>query len=117
MVKGRDTGDVVELDGERVLFRGRIDAMVNIGGVKVFPETVEAHLLQLPCVQEARVTPRPNPITGHILTADIVLKPFSSDYEGLIRAHLAALPRSHRPASIRYVEAIATGATGKKLRT
>ncbi len=78
IVKGLDTGDVVEITDDRVLFRGRRDAMVNIGGVKVFPETVEAHLLQLPYVQEVRVAARPNPITGHILTADIVLKPFTA---------------------------------------
>ncbi len=120
-ISGKDSGDVVEVAGDRVLFRGRIDAMVNVGGVKVFPETVEAHILAMPQVQEARVAARPNPITGHILTADIVLKPFSGDdaaaIHDAIRAHLAALPRSHRPASIRYVDAIETGAAGKKLRT
>ena len=115
-VTGKDTGDVVHLEGDRVLFRGRIDAMVNVGGVKVFPEAVEAHLLQLPFVQEARVAARPNPITGHILTADIVLKPFSGDAAAAIRAHLNDLPRSHRPASLRFVETIEVGATGKKLR-
>ncbi len=117
LVSGRDTGDVVSVEGDRVLFRGRIDAMVNVGGVKVFPETVEAHLLRLPFVQETRVTARPNPITGHILTADIVLKPFSGDVAATIRDHLAALPRSHRPASLRFIDAINIGATGKKLRT
>ena len=115
-VGGRDTGDVVEILDDRVLFRGRIDAMVNIGGVKVFPETVEAHLLVLPFIQEVRVAARPSPITGHILTADIVLKPFSADVGTMIRDHLAVLPRAMRPAAIRYVETIGTGATGKKLR-
>lgn len=121
VVAGHDTGDVVEVVGNRVLFRGRRDAMVNVGGVKVFPETVEAHLLQSPFVQDVRVSARPNPITGHILTADIVLKPFAGDHDTdpaeAIRAHVASLPRSQRPASIRYVDAIDAGATGKKLRT
>jgi len=90
--------------------------MVNVGGVKIFPETVEAHLLALPFVQDVRVTPKPNPITGHVLTADIVLKPFSGDVESEIKAHLAQLPRAARPASLRFVDALDTGATGKKLR-
>ena len=111
-----DTGDVVELSGDRVLFKGRIDALVNVGGVKVFPETVEAHLLALPFVQDVRVTPKPNPITGHVLTADIVLKPFSGEVEPAIKAHLAELPRAARPASLRFVDALDIGATGKKLR-
>lgn len=112
-----DTGDVVELSGDRVLFKGRMDAMVNIGGVKVYPETVEAHILTLPFVQDARVTPRPNPITGHVLTADIVLKPFFGEVEPEIKAHLTALPRAARPAALRFVEALDIGATGKKLRS
>jgi len=115
-VGGVDTGDVVEVVGDRVLFRGRADSMVNVGGVKIYPETVEAHLLASPWVQEARVTSKPNPITGAILVADIVLKPLPGDHEAEIRAHIAQLPRAQRPASLRFVEAIATGATGKKNR-
>ncbi len=115
-----DTGDVVELSGDRVLFKGRADAMVNIGGVKVYPESVEAHLLGLSFIQDANVSSRPNPITGHILTADILLKPFPGDsgrdYAAEIRTHLAALPRASRPASLRFVDALDIGATGKKLR-
>lgn len=116
-VGGIDTGDVVEVAGERVRFRGRADSMVNVGGVKVYPETVEAHILASPWVQEARVTARPNPITGAILVADIVLKPLPGDHAAEIRAHINALPRAQRPASLRFVEAIETGATGKKART
>ncbi len=115
-----DTGDVIELAGDRVLFRGRADSMINVGGVKVFPEAVEAHILASPRVQEARVTAKASPITGAILVADIVLKPLPGDDAGKvqdeIRAHIAALPRAQRPASLRFVEAIATGATGKKAR-
>ena len=111
-----DTGDVVELAGDRVLFRGRADSMVNVGGVKVFPETVEAHILASPWVQEARVTSKSSPITGAILIADIVLKPLPGDHQADIRAHINALPRAQRPASLHFVAAIETGATGKKVR-
>ena len=115
-----DTGDVVEMVGDRVLFRGRADSLVNVGGVKVFPETVEAHILASPWVQEARVTSKANPITGAILVADIVLKPLTGDDVATaneeIRSHIAQLPRAQRPASLRFVEAIETGATGKKAR-
>ncbi len=90
--------------------------MVNIGGVKIYPETVEAHLLQLPFIQDVRITPKPNPITGHILTADILLKPFCGEVSDQIRAHLASLPRAARPATLRFVDHIDVGATGKKLR-
>ena len=117
LVGGRDTGDVIALTDDRVLFQGRLDAMVNIGGVKIYPEAVEAHLLQLDIIQDVRVTPKPNPITGHILVADIVLKPFSGDATAQIKAHMATLPRAARPASLRFVDRLDIGATGKKLRS
>jgi acyl-coenzyme A synthetase/AMP-(fatty) acid ligase len=100
--------------GDRVLFRGRLDSMVNIGGVKVFPETVEAFILQHPGVQDVRVSPRPNPITGHVLTADMVLKPFAD--QNAVKAHLQGLPRAQRPVLTRFVETLPIGQTGKKLR-
>ncbi|MDC7682753.1 class I adenylate-forming enzyme family protein [Asticcacaulis sp. BYS171W] len=117
-VNGRDTHDAVTIDGDRVLFRGRLDSMVNIGGVKVFPEEVEAYLLTCTAVRDVRVTARPNPITGHILTAEIALDP-SADETGAkaqIKAHIQTLPRAQRPVSLSFVEAIPYGETGKKSR-
>ena len=113
-----DTGDRVARVGDRLLFRGRLDAMVNIGGVKIWPEEIEAHLLQLPLLRDALVTPKPNPITGTILIADLVLADpdARAAAEPLIKAHLALLPRAARPAMIRYKTALPTGQTGKKLR-
>ncbi|ESQ93456.1 AMP-binding protein [Asticcacaulis benevestitus] len=116
-VKGLDTGDMVELTPDRVLFRGRRDAMVNVGGVKVYPEVVESYLLELSSIQDVRVSARPNPITGHVLVADIVLKPDSGFDEAQIKAHLQGLPRAQRPVSLRYVDALDIGATGKKSRS
>ena len=33
-----DTGDSVEVKNDRVLFRGREDGVINVGGDKVYPE-------------------------------------------------------------------------------
>ena len=115
-VKGLETGDVVEIVGDRVLFRGRADAMINVGGIKVYPETVESYLLQLPFIREVRISARPNPITGHVLVADIVLKENFDRAEADIKAHLQALPRAHRPVRVHFVDCIDVAATGKKSR-
>jgi len=114
----QDTGDRIALVDDRVLFRGRLDAMVNIGGVKIWPEEVEAHLLQLSFLRDALVTTKPNPITGSILLADLVLADPETQAlcEPLVKAHLALLPRAARPAMIRYRTALPTGQTGKKSR-
>ncbi|ESQ81167.1 class I adenylate-forming enzyme family protein [Asticcacaulis sp. YBE204] len=117
-VDGRDTNDAVIIDDDRVLFRGRLDSMVNIGGVKVFPEEVEAYLLTCPVVRDVRISARPNPITGHILTAEIALDLSADEGEvrAQIKAHINALPRAQRPVSLAFVAAIPYGETGKKSR-
>ena len=50
-----DTGDSVEIKKDRVLFRGREDGVINVGGDKVYPEEVESVLLKHPLVAAARV--------------------------------------------------------------
>ena len=37
-----DTGDMVELRGDRYYFVGRRGGIINIGGLKVHPEEIEA---------------------------------------------------------------------------
>ncbi|MCR6660185.1 MAG: AMP-binding protein [Asticcacaulis sp.] len=45
-----DTGDRVEIDGDRCLFLGRENGAINVGGNKVYPEEVEHVLLAHPAV-------------------------------------------------------------------
>ena len=68
----RPTGDLVEIVGDRVLFRGRDSEVINVGGVKVHPLPVEERILALPDVEAARVYGRPSKLTGAIVAVDIV---------------------------------------------
>ncbi|HZU79753.1 MAG TPA: class I adenylate-forming enzyme family protein, partial [Acidimicrobiales bacterium] len=63
----RPTGDLVEIVGDRVLFRGRSSEVINVGGVKVAPLPVEERITALDCVAMARVFGRPNKLTGAIV--------------------------------------------------
>jgi acyl-coenzyme A synthetase/AMP-(fatty) acid ligase len=72
-----DTGDMVELRAGRYYFVGRREGVINVGGLKVHPEEVEAVVNLHPCVQASRVQGRPNPITGAIVVASVVIKPDS----------------------------------------
>lgn len=114
LVEGCDTRDAVSVENGRVHFRGRLDSLVNIGGVKVFPEEVEAYLVLCPAVADARVWARPSPITGHVLSAEISL--VSGGNEAEVKTHILGLPRASRPVGLRFVEAIARAETGKKSR-
>lgn len=112
------TGDVVEVRGDRVLFAGRLDGRVNVGGVKVSPEAVEQVLLDVPGVQEALVQAAANPVTGHILTALVVPAPGMEEaaLRAAIRAAVADLPPAARPRLVTMTDRIALGAAGKKTR-
>ena len=67
------TGDMVEIRGRRVHFLGRKGEVVNVGGVKVYPPTVEEQIRRVKGVRDVRVYGRVNPVTGQIVAAEIEL--------------------------------------------
>jgi len=112
------TGDLVEIEADRVLFRGRHDQVVNVAGLKVFPEEVEAYLLTHPVVGEARVYAIPNPLTGAVLGAEVVPAAGAPPPEVLEKELLAwclkGLPPHKVPRRFQIVEHIAVSSSWKK---
>ena len=60
--------------GDRYYFLGRRNGVINVGGLKVYPEEVEAVINRHPAVRMSLVRPRRNPITGSLVSADVMLK-------------------------------------------
>ena len=56
-----DTGDMVELRGDRYYFVGRRGGIINIGGLKVHPEEIEAVINRHPDVRMSRAKSRAQP--------------------------------------------------------
>jgi acyl-coenzyme A synthetase/AMP-(fatty) acid ligase len=119
-----DTGDIVEQDGGRCFFAGRKGGIINIGGMKVHPEEVEAVINRHPRVRMSLVRGRQNPITGSVVVADVVLSS-GQDLEStrqievkndILRFCSNALPRHKVPASISFVPKLDVAATGKLVR-
>lgn len=112
----QDTGDLVEVIGDRVLFRGRNDMVVNVGGSKVNPVLAERRILRLPAVINALVYGIPNPITGAILAADIVAPTWTGTdtWRVLVAQAVADLPTPARPRRLRLLETLPLSAGGKK---
>lgn len=111
----RATGDLVDVEGDRILFRGRSSEIINVGGVKVHPLPIEERVSAVPGVDMARVHGRPNAMTGAIVALEVVPAP-GVDLEQLkdaLRAACEDLPAAARPRSIRFVEDIIT--TGSKI--
>ncbi len=120
-----DTGDMVELVDGRYYFRGRMGGVINVGGLKVYPEEVESVLNADPRVRMSLVRARRNPITGAVVVADVVLAdPASSAAadapDAVKNALLDACRRSlaaHKvPAMLRFVPALEFTAAGKLVR-
>ena len=63
-----DTGDVIALRDRRCYFAGRTGGIINVGGLKVHPEEVEAVINSHPRVQMALARAQSSPITGAVLS-------------------------------------------------
>jgi acyl-coenzyme A synthetase/AMP-(fatty) acid ligase len=115
-----DTGDMLDLRDGRYYFAGRKDGMINVGGMKVHPEEVEAVINRHPQVRMSLVKTRKNPITGALVVAEVVLNT-GQDSNGKLENEIfelcrQALPRHKVPAAIRFVPALGLAATGKLVR-
>ena len=115
-----DSGDLVRIVGDRVLFLGRKNRSINVGGNKVMPETVEAVLLQHDAVVAARVYGKPSALTGSLVAADIELKPghtLANERHSILAACHNVLERWQVPALLHVVESIVIGPGGKVVRS
>jgi acyl-coenzyme A synthetase/AMP-(fatty) acid ligase len=117
-----DTGDMVELRGDRYYFVGRRGGIINIGGLKVHPEEIEAVINRHPEVRMSRARSRKSPITGNIVVADVILADGgeagrSDSIRNEILADCRASLAPHKvPAMIRFVEQLEVTAAGKLAR-
>jgi len=117
-----DTGDMVELRGDRYFFVGRRGGIINIGGLKVHPEEIEAVINRHADVRMSRARSRKNPITGAIVIADVVLvdDTDTSRSEAIRREILdlckASLAVHKVPAVIRFVKQLDVTPAGKLAR-
>ena len=113
------TGDVVEIGTERVTFRGRSTGVVNIGGVNVWPEQVEALLRNHPEVEDALVSSVSSRMTGNLLVAQIV-PTAGADGDALRRSIRGGVrvraPNTFVPAKVDVVSELGLNSTGKAVR-
>jgi len=118
-----DSGDIVERRGDRYYFVGRRGGIINIGGLKVHPEEIEAVINRHPDVRMSRAKSRKSPITGGIVVADVILTEgadpaLAKEVRDQILDQCRAQLASHKvPAVIRFVEALDVTPAGKLART
>lgn len=119
-----DTGDIVELREGRFHFAGRRDGVINVGGLKVYPEEIEAVINHHPKVHMSRVRTRKSPITGSLVVADVVLTGVREDghndertiQDDILLLCRNALSRHKVPAVINFVPQLTVAGSGKVMR-
>jgi acyl-coenzyme A synthetase/AMP-(fatty) acid ligase len=119
-----DTADLLELRDGRYSFVGRRDGVINVGGLKVYPEEIESVINRHPAVQMSLVRTKKNPITGALVVADVVLKempPLAGGDARALQNDILLLCRealsSHKvPAAIRFIPSLIVAESGKVLR-
>jgi len=111
------TGDLAERDAAgRVFLRGRKKSVLNVGGMKVFPEEIEAVLDRHPSVKRSRVLGREHPVLGTLPVAEVIpangeLSP--AELKAWCRKSLSAYKV---PVTFKRVDAVPLTASGKVRR-
>jgi acyl-CoA synthetase (AMP-forming)/AMP-acid ligase II len=109
-------GDVGAIDADGwVSLDGRSDDVINFGGVKIQPESLEAVLAEHPDIQDAAVVGAPHPTAGSVPVALVVLRrPVAPT--ALMVFCKSRIDASRLPAAIVPVPEIFRSAEGKILR-
>jgi acyl-coenzyme A synthetase/AMP-(fatty) acid ligase len=113
---------MLELRDNRYYFVGRRDGVINVGGLKVHPEEVEAVINRHPGVRMSLVRKRKNAITGALVVAEVALWTAAENgqtttlEQEIIELCRGALPRHKVPAAISFHKDLPVAMTGKLVR-
>lgn len=109
------TGDLAETDvAGRVFIRGRKKSVLNVNGMKVFPEEVEAVLERHPAVKHCRVSGASHAVSGMVPVAEVVFR----EGKNVVPKELIAWCRKSLsaykvPMRVKAVDALELTASGK----
>jgi len=109
------TGDLVEeLEGGTLIMRGRSKSVINVGGMKVFPEEIEAVLNGHPAIARSRVYAGHHPTLGGFPTGEYILKdghdtPMMSELMKHCGAQLATYKIPMQMKAVDHIDLTASG--------
>jgi len=110
------TGDLARLDADgHFHLLGRSHSVINVAGLKCFPEEIEAVIDETPGVAASRVSGKVNPRFGAVPVAEIEpIDPARPPKISALAAHCReALSRYKVPVEFRIVERLPRTASGK----
>jgi long-chain acyl-CoA synthetase len=114
------TGDIAVMDADgyfRIIDRKK--DMINVSGFKVYPREVEEVLYQHPAIKEAAAVASPDPDSGEVVTAFVVLndafKARISPFD-IIEFCKERLANYKVPRTVKFMELLPKSPAGKILR-
>ncbi|MFY8274002.1 AMP-binding protein [Pseudoalteromonas sp. SSDWG2] len=117
-----DSGDMVKVLKDRVIFLGRESGAINVGGNKVMPEKIESILEQHHYVVMSKVYAKSNPVLGSLVACEVVLEESAKSLsQNDVKRNVLSFCREQLegfevPALLKVVDSIPVSATGKKVR-
>jgi len=112
-VDGLVTNDLIQLiDGRHFRWQGRIDNVINSGGIKLHPELIERQLSTVLKDTEFYLTSRPSEQWGQ----EMVMVVTGTPAEGIMEKCRRVLPATHLPKEIIFDPAPRYSTGGKLLR-
>ena len=96
---------------------GRLKSVINISGIKIFPEEIEGVLESYPGIKLARITSNPHPLLGEVIEGEIVLQDGASvDTEEVLTYCRKRLSAFKTPQKLKIVPALPETGSGKLMR-
>jgi long-chain acyl-CoA synthetase len=100
-----------------IRIEGRSKSVINVSGLKVFPEEVESVLETIPEIKQARISSSPHPLMGQIIEAELVLHEGTSiDVEDVVSYCKKRLSAFKTPQRIKIVDSLPMTGSGKLQR-
>ena len=100
-----------------IKIEGRSKSVINVSGLKVFPEEVEAVLEMIPEIKQARISSSPHPLLGQIIVGEIVLEEGATiDVEDVLTYCKKRLSAFKAPQRLTIVESLPMTGSGKMQR-
>jgi len=108
------TGDLGHVDSDGYLFlSGRTKDMINRGGEKIAPQSVEAALLSHPAVEDALAFPASDAKYGEEVNAAVILQPGHRATQAELQQHCRGLLSAFEiPAKIYFLDRLPRTAKG-----
>jgi acyl-coenzyme A synthetase/AMP-(fatty) acid ligase len=93
---------------------GRAKSVINVSGIKVFPEEVEAVLEMMPEIKLARISCSPHPLMGQIIEGELVLNEGETiDVEDVLTYCRKRLSTFKAPQRLKIVDSLPMTSNGK----